>query len=1009
MTDWNQKIVAHLHDPPEKAFDYSKTHVERSARHLANLQVPDAAWKSKEPDHLAAAADRFIFPASQRKEGDRWMPTGVGNLGEGVQFKHPLTGEAVLGREAFPDEDQAHDIISRALPDFADKEERIKFWLLWRLWLQFSVEAHRGKDPKAGVLACLPADTRIPDGTIWHHMSVVSALEATRDTSGVLRPAFLIFQLGPVQEFIAQGRSTRDLWSGSYLLSWMMAHAMKALADEYGPDCIIFPSLKGQPLYDWLEQEKLKQAFHTSEAGDRSKHFWETHKLDRNQDLALTPNLPNRFLAVVPESAAAFVREKLEAVFGTDNPDSEWSRLCRACWEFLPAKEELPRNAQSLWQHQVRSFWQLSWQLWPWQEVKPSLNLFATIPLGRKSLLHDGRKVALAIPDNHKDSRCYAGDPKEIQSPGWAWSAHYQLLAHRLDARRQTRDFKAWQSSGTPGHKDHLSGKEEAIATTAWLGAARKSGPAGHLFRHDDELGAINLIKRVWHKAYLEKHRSFRSEQFKFLSVLGIAAAPWTEKVLGAMKANSDSYQAFLEFRAAVEIAQGILDFDLSTVESESDWLRRVDASVFQESFWNNLKLDSSEEERLRDGAKAALAHLIRKADGGSPGKYFAVLALDGDQIGKWLSGEKTPAVGKVITEAAAQYFRGHVQAEGINVDEWLKSGRPLSPSYHLQFSEALANFGLYCAARIVEAHHGQLIYSGGDDVLAMLPAEEAIACAQGLRLAFQGRSEELARHAAGRYAHLFHPGASAGFIHLKDGDWHQGCRRPSEPSWPLLVPGPEATVSVGISIGHIKEPLQDMVREAQAAERRAKAPAEREVRDDQQKTKTWKLNHGWDRDALAVTLFKHSGETVQWGAKFDSPAFPLLELFQRHYRTPMDAPEQQMPISGKFPYRVAELLGKFKVTEPLTRELRDIALAEFTWTTGKQIRRLGPITSDAELKHLREELRRKAATYLDHLLNFTWDRLTTNGGKQSVQAARPLTDFIHLFALEAFIARQGE
>ena len=33
----------------------------------------------------------------------------------------------------------------------------------------------------------------------------------------------LKLQIGPVQEFIAQARSTRDLWSGSYLLSWLIA------------------------------------------------------------------------------------------------------------------------------------------------------------------------------------------------------------------------------------------------------------------------------------------------------------------------------------------------------------------------------------------------------------------------------------------------------------------------------------------------------------------------------------------------------------------------------------------------------------------------------------------------------------------------------------------------------------------------------------------------------------------------------------------------------------------
>ncbi len=42
----------------------------------------------------------------------------------------------------------------------------------------------------------------------------------------------LKLQIGPVQDFIAQARSTRDLWSGSYLLSWLMAAAINALFQE---------------------------------------------------------------------------------------------------------------------------------------------------------------------------------------------------------------------------------------------------------------------------------------------------------------------------------------------------------------------------------------------------------------------------------------------------------------------------------------------------------------------------------------------------------------------------------------------------------------------------------------------------------------------------------------------------------------------------------------------------------------------------------------------------------
>ncbi|MGE9289548.1 MAG: hypothetical protein ACQKBT_01075 [Puniceicoccales bacterium] len=81
-----------------------------------------------------------------------------------------------------------------------------------------------------------------------------------------------------------------------------------------------------------------------------------------------------------------------------------------------------------------------------------------------------------------------------------------------------------------------------------------------------------------------------------------------------------------------------------------------------------------------------------------------------------------------------------------------------------------------------------------------------------------------------------------------------------------VMVPGPALDVSVGLAIGHAKSPLQDLVREAQAAEKRAKR----------------ELGGG----SVAITLQKRSGETVLWGSPWEQhhnqpsphPALSLLE-----------------------------------------------------------------------------------------------------------------------------------
>lgn len=65
-------------------------------------------------------------------------------------------------------------------------------------------------------------------------------------------------------------------------------------------------------------------------------------------------------------------------------------------------------------------------------------------------------------------------------------------------------------------------------------------------------------------------------------------------------------------------------------------------------------------------------------------------------------------------------------------------------------------------------------------------------------------------------------------------------------------------TASVGIAIGSAKAPLQDLIHEAHAAEGRAK--------------------HVYERDALAVSVLKRSGEILHWGCKWGSKAFDIYE-----------------------------------------------------------------------------------------------------------------------------------
>ena len=182
--------------------------------------------------------------------------------------------------------------------------------------------------------------------------------------------------------------------------------------------------------------------------------------------------------------------------------------------------------------------------------------------------------------------------------------------------------------------------------------------------------------------------------------------------------------------------------------------------------------------------------------------KHFAVLAFDGDKVGD-----------RIRTFQSAGEHNG--------------------------FSEKLGRFALEEVKPVVEIYDGRVIYAGGDDVVALLPSDTALACAESLQHAF------------------------------------------------LKTTGCDA--SAGIAIAHFKSPLQDVVRAAQMAEKRAKRKLE---------------NGGFDCSAVAVTIYTRSGETIEWGCKWKSGG---LELYNR-----INSALEAGKLSAKFPQRVVELLAPY-------------------------------------------------------------------------------------------------
>ena len=327
-------------------------------------------------------------------------------------------------------------------------------------------------------------------------------------------------------------------------------------------------------------------------------------------------------------------------------------------------------------------------------------------------------------------------------------------------------------------------------------------------------------------------------------------------------------------------------------------------------------------------------------------GPYVAVLAMDGDQMGKWVSGENAPRFLDQLSANARKYL------EPILVDKKkAELKRLLTPSYHLQFSEALANFATWIAEVVVREHGGELIYAGGDDVLAMLPSDRAIECAEALRSLFRGEAPE--RQSRYKLA-----------VTREDFVVEQA-------RYPLIVPGGKTDVSAGIAIGHKNAPLQMLIREARAAEKRAKI--------------------NYDRGALAISVYKRSGEILHWGCKWDDKDHVALELMRlftelspkrtKNNSGAWDAVSGK--ISGRFPYALAELLAPYCLKEDMPEGMREVVTREFAHVLERQG---SGLTKDEKIK------------------------LTELAEKYLRQTSGRIEDFVNLFLVDTFINRfRGE
>ncbi|RJX26924.1 MAG: type III-B CRISPR-associated protein Cas10/Cmr2 [Desulfurivibrio sp.] len=856
---WQTKVAAWVHDPAEKALVLLRDPAGHEGGTVAKLKkalfpngVPDGIKaRVKRADHWAAAADRPQFP--QEKEGGRYQHWAQVRFAEQPELIHPLSGERIDIQGGLGELDPAH--LKAVSTDHFEQhivhrgsviDWRGTALAFWRF----------GPDPTARKLdllwSLLPADTRVPDHTIWAHLDLASAFAGAFATDANDTPALLTMSFGPVQDFIAQARSTSDLWAGSHLLSRMVWEGLKVVCEELGPDAVLFPQLRGIPLVDlWLQEEMGigKEWFANLE--------WRKRETDANP--LFSAALPNRFMAVVPtdraKSLADAIKDRVRAWVQEQARETVIMLLKEAGIKGGEDAADVVCYPQA--EKQLTGFPEVYWAAVPWslvgegKEKAPDVSELtaAMAPffpeqdapgfLGSEVWKILGGNIDLG------DAAIYR------PNPGVLYPALYDLLDRLAAAAKSTRPFGQLLQHG---YRCTLCGEREWLTTnreqldlppgkrkdtgTLWTRVAREK-PAWA--RKGEHLCGLCAVKRLWPSRFVDSvRRTVDLDVHRYVvSTHTMALTTSMEKWLDQPARNdlSEILRSQLESREQSALPRKLATRLLEEDKNANLLVRRLPA------FMDYLKeRTDSVDLNEREQAKECLDKVekeLKAIFGHNPEAYYGLIMMDGDRMGAWLNGSEDKYR---LPFAAAWHSQVRGKAAELGSDnqalqQYLAALRPPSPARHMAISGALNGFSLELARHVVEdLYKGKLLYSGGDDVLAMVSVDDLLPVLLLLRLVYGGifpgrgtdNDMEAWRNILSQEKAIL--------------DIGRGHVRYKKRLYRMM--GEKATASAGAVVAHHTAPLGMVLRTLRQAEKRAK-------------------NKG-DRDAFSVTLLKRSGGAVE-------------------------------------------------------------------------------------------------------------------------------------------------
>lgn len=887
---WQAKIWGLLHDPSLKSLYKDKSEEgiwNEVLQKLGNDNPAILKKKIQDADYIAAASDRPTWDKENKGGRVDYIHS------QGLHVSHLLSGNAQFvtiegRRDAHAEQDRElnskeADIIRTQLfpllDGLSEEEQHQKtFWWLWRC---FPVALANEFGEFGENTALLPADTRIPDCSIWSHNSSVSSIAGSLiglEESEDARPHLAIFSMTPVQEMIKASRKMQDFWAGSWLLHYLSAKVCWTWALKYGPDTLVYPNLYAQPLIDhWLLEK------------------WPDFKPWVDQPTAqklLTAGFPNVLVAILPKHSVEQPKGNA-LVIAQEALRRSWLEIGDRVWESFPRKVNV--NKPLLWDGWLKHQWQTYWTALPLGtdtlqkkqgdviDKPPTPSQMAQIPDFKKNFLVwanaqnrfcrvqeiDGDAIDLSTLTWKSEAFNEKSCPTLAElstyrkfNVGLWWSKIFDQLRHNLTSVKSAR---SWELPSVFSPRSTLSGMGSVLhpqqysegKPTDWVSETTTSEfwkKERGWFDGSEQLNATEVLKRGLRNVLPKILNLHQPHEF---------AAAYPDLTVGVAG-------LLHHFRDNPNVRKQYCDI-CNEIAQHCDWV--TDSEDLYWRSWgipwidNNPDNDDLPHPRLLNAGwlmedcpdtdkeafkqkESFLRELIQSKfpAGSNPTDWYVLAAGDGDDMGDWLKGTKLQPYTSYIPEG---YPDAKARGNWDGVDDFLKSKKRMGPATHIAFSRALLDFSNQLVPYLTEERYaGRLIYSGGDDVLAYTNLWEWDSWLLDINRCFKGSEDK--QHQDFK----------------NDGDyWQWNADKPDRPDSiqkrPLFTMGSQASISFGISIANQGVPLAIALENLWEAEAEAK------------KYEFWgKQQNGKDdwikKDAVQVRVIYGNGNILKATAKFE-------------------------------------------------------------------------------------------------------------------------------------------